>query len=176
MAGFVIHIAIANEYIRKHPNEINDKEEFIKGVIAPDMVEKSRKGETHYGESSSVLYLRKYLEKNELNTDYNKGYFLHLVTDYIFYNKILETFSYRIYNDYDILNEYLMKKYKVILPDEVKYLSNFKNGKTELLHKKIADNTIEVVSNYLLENIKQEIINSEYIEKWDNIRPLKIIK
>ena len=36
MPGFVIHIAIAKEYERKHKNEIKNTEEFIKGAIAPD--------------------------------------------------------------------------------------------------------------------------------------------
>ena len=36
MPGFVIHLATANEYIRKHPNEIKNKADFINGSIAPD--------------------------------------------------------------------------------------------------------------------------------------------
>lgn len=38
MAGYVIHLAVAEEYIRKHKNENNNYEEFIAGVIFPDSV------------------------------------------------------------------------------------------------------------------------------------------
>ena len=54
MPGFTIHIAIAKEYMKKHKNEIKNEDEFIKGVIAPDMNEKldgptEDKSKNHYG-------------------------------------------------------------------------------------------------------------------------------
>ena len=48
MPGYVIHIAIATQYIKKH-NNIKNEEEFIKGTIYPDSV--SEKKLTHYGKS-----------------------------------------------------------------------------------------------------------------------------
>ena len=36
MPSFTMHIAIANEYIRKHKNEIKNIKEFVKGNIYPD--------------------------------------------------------------------------------------------------------------------------------------------
>lgn len=173
MPGYVIHLATANEYMKKHPNEIKNKNEFLLGTISPDFTTKEKKGETHYGESSSILYLRKYLEKNNIDTDFNKGYFLHLVTDYIFYNKLLECTSKDIYNDYDILNKYLIEKYNVEILEQIKDKVFYAEGKTKILHKELAEKTISIVSNYTLNTIKQEIKATNYTEKWDKIRKLK---
>ena len=51
MAGYVIHLAVGEEYLRIHPGDINDYNEFIEGIIYPDSV--TDKSLTHYGEKSS---------------------------------------------------------------------------------------------------------------------------
>lgn len=169
-----MHLATANEYMRKHKDEIKNKDEFFKGVVAPDQTTKENKKITHYGNGSAQVELRRYLESNNIDSDYNKGYFLHLVTDYIFYNKLLECISKQIYNDYDILNEYLMKKYNVELLENIKSeVFYIKKGETQILSKELADKTICISSETKLEDIKNEIISCDYIEKWDKIRPLK---
>lgn len=173
MPGFVIHLAVANEYIRKNKNDIKEEDKFLDGVIAPDFT--NNKSQTHYGEKSSKTNLRKYLEENEIKTDFDKGYFLHLVTDYIFYNKVLNSISTDIYNDYDILNEYLIEKYKVKITDNIKDYVHFKDGETKILSKKIVDLTIDMASSVKLEEIKNKILNSTYCEEWEKIRILKNI-
>lgn len=175
MPGYVIHLATANEYIRKHKNEIKNKEDFFKGCIAPDETDKENKKITHYGNGSDQVELRKYLQSNNLESDYQKGYFLHLITDYIFYNKLLECISKKIYNDYDILNDYLIKKYDVKLLDEIKDKVFYTDGQTEILSKELAEKIIDVASETSLEGVKNEIISCDYIEKWDKIRLLKRI-
>ena len=175
MPGYVIHLATANEYIRKHENEIQNKEEFFKGCIAPDETDKENKKITHYGNGSDQVELRKYLQSNNIDSDYKKGYFLHLITDYIFYNKLLECISKKIYNDYDILNDYLIKKYDVKLLDEIKDKVFYTDGQTEILSRELAEKIIDVASETSLEEIKNEIISCDYIEKWDKIRLLKRI-
>lgn len=175
MPGFVIHLATANEYMRKHENEIKNTNEFLDGIIYPDLTTKEGKKKTHFGEKSSEVNLRDFLKSVEINTDFNKGYFLHLVTDYIFYNKILEQISKDIYNDYDILNRYLIDKYKVKVNDNIKDNASFKEGKTKILTKEMAEEIIDTVSSLELEKIKNEILSCEYIEKWDYIRKLKIL-
>lgn len=171
MPGFVIHLAVANEYIRKNKNAIKDKEQFILGTMTPDFV--ADKSETHYGPQSSQTSLRKYLEENEINTDFDKGYFLHLITDFIFYNKIIDTTSKDIYNDYDILNKYLIEKYGVDVPDRIKACAQFKEGETKILTREKADEAIEVASNVNLEEVKKKILESTYCEEWEKIRLLK---
>lgn len=173
MPGFVIHLATANEYIKKHKNEIKNKHDFFQGCIYPDMTTKEGKKQTHFGESSAAVVLRNFFSSFDINTDYNKGYFLHLVTDYIFYNKLLPHTSKDIYNDYDILNRYLIEKYNVPICDSIKDKVFFKEGQTKILSKELAEITIDKASANNLESIKKEILSTDYIEKWDLIKKLK---
>jgi len=173
MPGFIIHLAVANEYIKKHKNQIENKQDFIRGCIYPDLTTKEGKKQTHFGKSSAEPELRIFLENISIDTDFNKGYFLHLITDYIFYNKILQYTSKDIYNDYDILNRYLLKKYDVEITEEIKDKVFFKEGKLKILNKELVDKTINEASKCDLETVKNEIIAGEYIEKWEYIRKLK---
>ena len=86
MAGFVVHLAVAEEYIRKHGN-IKNHNEFLLGAIKPDLYEDKKV--SHYGIKTSKPNLKRYLDENTLDSDLNKGYLLHLVTDYLFYNKYM---------------------------------------------------------------------------------------
>ena len=158
MAGYVIHLAVAEEYRKKHAGEISDYNEFINGVIYPDSV--SDKSLTHYGPKSSKVHLKEFLINNSLESDYNKGYFVHLITDYLFYNHFLKIFSKDIYNDYDILNEYLIKKYKVHIPKEIQKSIFYKEGKLSILNQKDIVDFIDNVSSYDITNIKNEVLNN----------------
>lgn len=129
MPGYVIHLAIAEKNINL--SNIRNKEEFIKGVIAPDIL-KNIGIDSHYGNSSNPN-LKKFLEKHNLETDYNKGYFLHLVTDYLFYNKFLDRWSSEIYDDYNTLNQILVKKYDIQIPKEVEKYVEFGNKALTIL-------------------------------------------
>ena len=100
MAGYVIHLAVAKEYLRNF--RIKDEKEFLRGIIAPDLLSHGDKTTTHYSEhGGSGVNLKEFLKHNSISTEYMQGYFLHLVTDYLFYdtyfpNTINET---RQYND-----------------------------------------------------------------------------
>ena len=61
MPGFIIHIAVGKEYIKKHENEIKDVDEFIKGIVAQDL--------------SSILNLVKLLELLEEQEVQNRHLF-----------------------------------------------------------------------------------------------------
>lgn len=82
MPGYVIHLAVAEEYLRKHKNKGEEYEEFIKGVIYPDSI--VPKSKTHYGKESSLSNVFEFLKVNKINNSFNRGYFLHLLTDYLF--------------------------------------------------------------------------------------------
>ena len=130
MAGFTIHLAIGKRYIEKHKEEIKNTEEFLKGIIAPDMNEQmidieQNKSKSHYGKWGNYCTntdICKFLQDThvDINQDYWKGYFLHLLTDHYFYNidfkneqqTVIENKD-RMYNDYDLLNEGLIQKYQV---------------------------------------------------------------
>ena len=117
MAGYVIHIAIAQEYLKLHKE--NNNEEFIKGTIFPD--ETKNKQKTHYGKSPAYTDLKKFLLQNEIKTSFQRGHFLHLITDYLFYNYYLNEFTRELlHSDYDKTNKDLIEKYDVKLPEQVK--------------------------------------------------------
>lgn len=163
MPGYVIHIATAKEYLKKHKSEENETE-FIKGVIFPDST--PIKSTTHYGKSSSYSNIGKFLEENEIDSSFNRGYFLHLITDYLFYNKYLDHFTKDIYQDYDIINKRLMKKYNVTLPSEVKDKVFFKEGTTKILSFELACKVIDEVSSLDLYEVKKE----SHTTKWNSYK------
>ncbi len=167
MAGYVIHLAIAEEYLRKHKDIKEDYEEFIKGVIYPDSV--TDKSLTHYGIKSSKVILKDFLQDNEINNSYMRGYFLHLITDYLFYNKYLEKFSKDIYNDYDILNKRLIEKYNVVLPENIQNNVFYKEGETKILTMELAIKIIDEISDLNLNAVEKEIRENSNDEKWSKI-------
>ena len=164
MAGYVIHLAVAQEYLKKHCNKKEDYEQFIEGVIYPDSV--SDKSLTHYGSKSSKVILKDFLKENKLEDSYKKGYFLHLVTDYLFYNKYLDIFTKDIYNDYDILNKNLIEKYTVKIPSKIENKIFYKDGKTKILTEELAEKIIDEISNLDLNIIEKEIRKNPNDEKW----------
>ena len=91
MAGYVIHLAVAEEYLKKHKERQEEYNEFINGVIFPDSIKD--KLTTHYGEKSSVSNLYEFLKVNKIETSFKRGYFLHILTDYLFYNKYVDRMS-----------------------------------------------------------------------------------
>ena len=163
MPGYVIHIATAQEYLRKHLNPKEEKEEFINGVIEPDLTK--IKSQTHYGKSPAYTNLLEFLKDKKLENSFNKGYFLHLVTDYLFYNYYLTSFSKpQIYDDYDMTNKFLISKYNVILPKIVENQVFFKKGCPKFLNLDLACKIIDEISSYELEEIKKEVLSNNI--KW----------
>lgn len=171
MAGYVIHLAVAEEYLRKHKSKVENYEEFIDGVIYPDSVKD--KSQTHYGEKSSKSNLYDFLMEKNIDTSFNRGYFLHLLTDYLFYNHYVDTMSKDMYNDYDILNKYLIQKYNVIIPDKVKDFVFFKEGELKILSRELVVKLIEDISNLDIDVVAEDVNNNP--EKWTKIRELKNI-
>ncbi len=172
MAGYVIHLAVGEEYLRMHPGDINDYNEFIEGIIYPDSV--TDKSLTHYGPKSSQVNLKDFFDDRDIDDDFNKGYFIHLVTDYLFYNKFLKIFSKKyIYNDYDILNKKLEEEFNVKIPLKVKENVHYSSGTAKILN---LNETIEFIKNtakYDISDIKKAVLKED--KNWLEIRPLKRI-
>ena len=131
MPGYVIHLAVGKVYSQN--NEINDLERFKEGIIAPDIEED--KSKSHYGPYSSSPGLNEFLEKQGITDSYNEGYFLHLLTDYLFYNKYLEKWEQSIYDDYDIINENIIKRYEIEIPSQVQEKVKFKQANLSILNE-----------------------------------------
>lgn len=155
MPGYVIHLAVGNVYSQN--NKIQNITNFEKGIIAPDLAPDKIK--SHYGQHSSEPALNKYIQINGNNlNNYQEGYFLHLVTDYLFYNKFLTLWNPTIYEDYDILNSRIMKKYKVVIPEKIKNIVQFKDGNLSILNESDIYNFIDSVGKI---DIRQIIITKE---------------
>ena len=169
MPGYVIHLAIAEMYLKKHNDKKEDYNEFIEGVIYPDSTK--IKTETHYGDKSSESNLYEFLKEHELKNSFEKGYFLHLLTDYLFYNRDIDTISEKIYNDYDVLNDLLIEKYKVVLTEKVKNQVFSKNGELYILSMEILDRLIDDISNMDLDKVSEEV-KKDPVE-WTRMRKLK---
>lgn len=130
MPGYVIHLAVAKRYAEE--NKMTESKEFIQGVIAPDLL-KQKGIDSHYGASNSIDF-NEFFKYHKIDNDYEKGYFLHLVTDYIFYKKLADRWTPDIYRDYGILNKSLVEKYEIDLPEEVKECAKFISGNLSILN------------------------------------------
>ena len=179
MPGHVIHLAVAEEYLRNYPNRKEAKEhkeyiEFIHGVVFPDC--EKDKSITHYGKSSSFANLEKFLQDKDLSTSFNRGYFMHLMTDYLFYNRCIECFSKAIYNDYDLSNKKLMEKYKVKLPKGVEHEVFYNDGPESEMKVFTMDmicKFIEETGKLDIDEVAKEVKDNP--EEWTKIRPLKCL-
>lgn len=171
MAGYVIHLAVAEEYKKNYPMDIDNYSDFIDGVIYPDSV--LDKSLTHYGEKSSKVELKKFFDERDIQDSYNKGYFLHLVTDYLFYNKFLEYFSKDIYDDYDKLNKELIRKFEVKLPNNITDKVNYIEGETKILDLNNTIDFIKKTSKYRLKDVKELVLKND--ENWTKFRKLNKI-
>ena len=168
MPGYIIHLAIAEEYLRKHGN-IEEKENFIEGVIYPDSVKD--KSETHYGAKSCYSNLFEFLKDRKIDNSFDRGYFLHLLTDYLFYNRYIDHTSKDIYNDYDILNKKLIEKYNIDVPEKIKNKMYFKEGDLLILTYEIVNRLIKDISEMDIDEISIEVMKNP--KEWTKIRELK---
>ena len=179
MAGYVIHVAIAKEYLRKHKNIEENEQDFINGTIVPDLTDD--KSKTHYGEASSETDLNYYLSENVVDNSFQKGYFLHLLVDRLFYNYYFDIKKIRkemnikisdyIYDDYDKLNKDLIEKYNVVLSLELQKFTNIKEGKTKILDLNIIEKMIDEISDLDLSIVINELKQYKYF----NLKGRKII-
>lgn len=173
MAGYIMHLAVGEEYRRNYPDQINNEDEFIKGILYPDLTHDHSK--THYGPKSSQVNLKSFFNNRDINSDFHKGYLIHLVTDYLFYNKFLKKFSKKdIYTDYDITNMELKNEFNVKIPEEVIDMIFFKNGETKIIDLEETKDFIRKTGKYNLEDIKEAVLNDDPF--WLTIRPLSEIK
>lgn len=133
MPGYVIHLAVANVHLRTS-NDVRNRDAFLRGVIAPDMI--LPKAESHFGEDSSNPNLNLFADTHNLRDDYQRGYFFHLLTDFLFYNRFLANFAWSpaIYDDYDRLNRMLIETYQVVVPQEVQGSVGFRDDEPQVLN------------------------------------------
>ena len=154
MPGYVIHLAVGKVYSQN--NKIQDWDKFQKGIIAPDV--KEDKAKSHYGPYSSSPGLDEFINEKGIEDSYNEGYFLHLLTDYYFYNKFLDNWKPDIYDDYDKLNKEIIKKYGIEIPCLIKDKVRFKEGELSIINKEELYKFIDLVGKI---NIRQIVDKKE---------------
>ena len=161
MPSYITHLCLAKEYIRKH-NNIENEEEFIRGTLYPDSIEP--KGKTHYSDCySSDTNLYAFLLDQKLDSSFQEGYFLHLLADYIFYNKYFPDHRKKersqLLNDFDILSTKLLEKYEITnVPKEVEKYVCYQEGETIEYHFEQVILSIEEISNYELHALAEKIL------------------
>lgn len=141
MPGYVIHLAVGKVY--SYNNEIKNIGDFFNGIIAPDLAKD--KAKSHYGPYSSKPNLEKFLKENGISDSFKEGYFLHLITDYLFYNRFLQRWNTSIYDDYDKLNKRIIEKYGLTIPKEIGNKVEFKVGNLSILEE---DNVYRFIDSF----------------------------
>lgn len=189
MPGFNIHLAIGKRYIEKQKNIIKNENSFYNGLVAPDLV--TNKKVSHYTAETNTSNLEKYLQgkvrldlylkENKVETDFEKGVFLHLFTDYLFFNEFFEKeyirnttyqdFVRDLYYSYEKTNDYLNKKYNIdfsIFGDRL--IKNIEKNKKEknlkedmknrklIFSEKDLDEFIEKVSSINIDEVVMRLI------------------
>ena len=123
----ITHLAIAKRYMEKHAG-IKKPRDFYDGNVLPDLAKGKDKEKSHYGNRSEQFDLRKrhrekvnpnkFLEENKLDSDMNRGIYLHLLTDYEFYCNFAD-FGFEELKDFyyttRYYREYIKDKYGVSL-------------------------------------------------------------
>ncbi len=177
MASSSIHLAVSKLYLEKS-NIIHNKEEVLQGTLYPDTVENKAishftdkdRGKDIISHLQGKVNLYNFLLQNSTLSDFEFGWFIHLVTDYLFFDECfskeyLLTHTYQefrkdLYFSYDCLNEYIINKYGITLEDYTIYLNEYYPGKAYqacLFSKDMLDNFIVRVASIDFERYIKEI-------------------
>lgn len=171
-----IHLAIMKRYMEKNNIDINAKE-ALAGTLYPDAAEDNDK--SHYTNKfrglDNISHVRgkvnlyAFLQEHTIEDAFQLGWFLHLVTDYLFFEEcfsieyLLQTsysdFCKDLYFAYNCLNLYIEEKYNITRDDFESYPNEYYSGipyEECILDKDRIDTFIDRVSSIALE---------EYVEK-----------
>lgn len=181
MASAIIHLAVAKEL--EKTLKIKNKYDYYLGSIAPDLAkqigetkEKSHFLKNSYQENVPNIDLFKNKYPKFKNNDFDLGYFIHLYTDKIWFEKFMNSILYNssiklldgtilkvsnqeeieklIYSDYTNLNIQLIDEYNMDLSI---FYEDFKVPKTSL--EEIPIDKLDFLINkmgILIENSKED--------------------
>ena len=189
MASSMIHIAVANE-INKKLNR--DKSKLLIGTIAPDISKLigETKVKSHFQDrNDNIPNLDKFLDKykEKLNDDFVLGYYIHLLTDYLWFKYFMteikfedtniitkldgtnvncngNMFTLYIYNDYTNLNIKLIDEYNLDLKIFYNEIPKLENIIQEIPMEKIG--LIVDKAGEIVENTKE---HKDFVFNLDNI-------
>lgn len=146
MASSPIHLAIAKKYIERY--NLLDKRLVLSGTLYPDTVKDKnishyadleKRGHDNISHLAGKVNLYSFLLEHENMDSFQFGWFIHLVTDYLFFDECFtkeyllshsyEEFRRDLYFSYDCLTNYLMEKYNITMEDYTIYPNEFFPGK-----------------------------------------------
>lgn len=172
MACLAMHLAVGYKYMQKNAGE--DIEQFVEGCVSPDLAED--KIASHFGENKRPTSVREMLEYKmdivkvaqnyTLDTSKKRAEFLHLICDDIFYRFVYheglekwppQQVKQAMYDDYDFVTAYILKKYNFQLPENLKHLASEREGKSEFFSPKAIDRFVDVLSGVNLEKAQKQI-------------------
>ena len=177
MACLAMHLAIAKKYLDNNPNE--NEEAFVKGAYLPDVADD--KILSHYGIRMPIKRVKDMLDSKvdivecakstNLKDDLSKAVFLHLTTDYLFYNfvytpslesKSPEQIKNMMYQDYDFVTNHVIKNYNIVIPQEVSHIVKSKEGNIDSMffNTQQIDRFVELTSKLNLKNCKKQIVEN----------------
>ncbi len=191
MACLAMHLAIAKKYLEYNQNENPDN--IIRGSFLPDVAED--KVISHYGKKIKInsikdmLYSKvdmiKCANSTNLEDSLSRGVFLHLLTDFLFYNFVYSKgiddispseIGKLMYKDYDFVTKYIIENYKIDIPKEIAQIVISKEGalsETFFTIKEI-DKFIQILSRFNLDTCKTLIMKDcrsflqTFFKKMDN--------
>lgn len=146
MASSPIHLAIAKNYLIK--NSKLDRKQVLMGTLYPDTVkdknishyaDREKRGKDNVSNLEGKVNLYSFLQEHDINSSFEFGWFIHLVTDYLFFDELFtheyllthsfEEFRKDLYFAYDSLTNYLIEKYNITTQDYTIYTNQFFPGK-----------------------------------------------
>lgn len=162
MASLAMHWIISDLYLAKHREDNYD--EFLSGAMAPDITGDKMATHCSYFNKNDMYVDRlhkkvdiiKFCNTHSINTSFERGYFLHILTDYIFYNSYMANIESLqnlvdaredVYNDYRILNGYLVKKYGIDMSVLPECGRDRRLGKYKYITNESIDNIIQYCSS-----------------------------
>lgn len=186
MACSSIHLAVSKLYLEKSKIKVN-RYKVLKGTLYPDTVK--NKDFSHYTDLNrgkdivshlqGKVNLYNFLLEDPILNDFELGWFIHLITDYLFFDECFsreyllshsyDEFRKDLYFSYDCINQYITSKYNITMEDYTIYPSEFYPGREYgecLFTKEMLDDFIERVSSINLELYKAKILKNR-----GNVKP-----
>jgi hypothetical protein len=148
VACTAMHLLIAEKYCKN--NNITNTKAFIHGAYLPDVAED--KITSHFGIKKNYTSLKDMLDSKvdltkcvnalDFEKEQDIGIFLHLVTDYLYYNYLYEcciakkldpnTVLSSLKNDANLITRYIMLQYKPQVPTAISHLVEYKKTDQKL--------------------------------------------
>ena len=177
MACTALHILIAEKYCEKH--KVENPLIYLDGAILPDI--QKDKVASHFGKDIKPMSVKEALDaKVDIKTcaktldfekDVDKALFLHLLTDYVYYNFLyqgiidgtpLKVILSDIENDSGVMTKQIQNTHAYTLPNEISYLLNEKEncGEYRLFNGDKFDAFVNLISSFDLKQVKKEILKN----------------